>query len=89
MRSTLPSEPAFPTPTKDGKFDGMTMREWFAGQALAGLLGATASNDTEDAAPMLFFENAKIMLNVQGGETELARLAFNLADAMLAQAKRH
>ena len=33
-------EPAFPTP----EWDGMTLRDWFAGQALAGIMGNSGIN---------------------------------------------
>jgi hypothetical protein len=45
--------PAFPRHAYDGH-DGMTLRDWFAGQAMAGLVsyvveGATFENVAEDA----------------------------------------
>jgi hypothetical protein len=49
--------PAFPTEPRSSvhgkKYDGMTLRDWFAGQALAGLLAqggsATWERDAENA----------------------------------------
>jgi hypothetical protein len=39
------NQPAFPVSTIDGfTQDGMTLRDWFAGQALAGLLAHPDSN---------------------------------------------
>ena len=61
--------PAFPT--GDGVFGGMSLRDWFAGQALVGLMsqmsGVLAMYDTDDP------EQA----------TTVAFLAYKAADAML------
>jgi hypothetical protein len=58
---------AFPALTEDDEYNGMTLRDWFAGQALAGLL--SNSNDC---------------FNPEGA----ARVAFEIADAMLAERER-
>jgi len=59
--------PAFPTVVPlEFQFahDGMTLRDWFAGQALSGM----AANAEVDAV-----------------NSEMALIAYSLADAMLAQ----
>ncbi len=69
--------PAFPGyfPASDDQeeycFTGMTLRDWFAGQALAGPLAASvAKYDAQEFAQL-------------GGHTWMAAVAFNIADAML------
>lgn len=52
---------------------GLSLRDWFAGQALSGLL----SSDHGAASA------AKLLLDT-GTYTSLANCAFNIADAMLA-----
>lgn len=68
---------AFPmgNPT-DGGHDGMTLRDWFAGQALAGF---TAANDAMLRALAALAEE-------EGQNTSqiVARLSYERADAMLA-----
>jgi len=74
--------PAFPVvPTMEGAgqwgyaYPGMTLRDWFAGQALAGLLA-----DSKRSRKL--YENA-------GGDDGILRCnsewAYSLADAMLAE----
>ena len=71
--------PAFPAPV-DVKTDfslrdvtsGMTLRDWFAGQALAGILGSGDFLSPEG----LFMEN---------GAGAMSQAAYLLADAMLAE----
>lgn len=72
--------PAFPVPVRDGNeygrdFIGLTVRDWFAGQAmiLAGVAGAIATANDEDA------KDAKY------SPSDLAARAYELADAMLAE----
>jgi hypothetical protein len=55
--------PSFPTMHHD---QGMTLRDWFAGQALAGWLASFTSDDAVKAEGC-------------------ARLAYQLADAMIAR----
>ena len=66
--------PAFPLP--DGADlmgrDGMTLRDWFAGQTLPSVLGAGVS--MEGADPKQF----------QSETRQIAVLAYAIADAMLA-----
>jgi hypothetical protein len=78
--------PAFPTlPTYDGEgyaeqsADGMTLRDWFAGQALAGMMAnGFRPNGTLDTLPGQF-----------GGyldtDTPFEKSAYRMADAMLAE----
>jgi len=56
--------PAFPRPGFEqpaGMQDGMTLRDWFAGQALAGLL-AHASGEDPHKAPEMAYRLADAML---------------------------
>ena len=57
--------PAFPT----AELDGMTLRDWFAGQALAGIL----------ACPVV----VKL-----GREESVTRVAYKIADAVLAEREK-
>ena len=74
--------PAFPMPMSyspdTGPMagqDGMSLRDWFAGQAISGL------------AP-LFYDSAPDADNPDGDDPEqIARTAYLLADAMLAARK--
>lgn len=52
---------AFPTETGELYLHGMTLRDWFAGQALAGLI-AHASGEDPHKAPSLAFKLADAML---------------------------
>lgn len=60
---------AFPSAAIDDQFGEMTMRDWFAGQALVGLM----SNSVHDHSPLF------------GDGNMFARDAFIVADAMLAE----
>lgn len=71
--STPGHEPAFPGHENSG-YSGMTMREWFAGVALQGML----------ASPNRKLKNGDTPSDVAG----IAETAFILADAMLAESKK-
>lgn len=63
--------PAFPHSTIDGHTEyGMTLRDYFAGQALAGIAANSYTPWTPDAADI--------------SDETLAKSAYDLADAMLA-----
>lgn len=64
----IPNHPAFPTGADDT--EGMTLRDWFAGQALAGVLTSCA--------------HPKITGPIGLEPTAYATLAYRIADAMLA-----
>lgn len=70
---------AFPhgNPT-DGGDIGMTLRDYFAGQALAGSMGSRDARSWEAAAKKLGIEP----------DAALARGMYLIADAMLAERKR-
>lgn len=76
--------PAFPVPVAVDNMDGlnygtggMSLRDYFAGQALAGVLRYPAIERTIEIA------------SAQGGDeavnAQLSRISFSLADAMLAE----
>lgn len=69
--------PAYPTPTiaaKEGdiiKFDvtpGMTLRDYFAGQALAGILSSANFGDTRDWLPQKAYDLADAMISSREGK---------------------
>lgn len=63
--------PAFPTTSHLGAYShGMSLRDWFAGQALAGLVSSS-----EEATKDLFYN---------AGTNSVSVLSYELADAMLA-----
>lgn len=66
---------AFPygNPTAEWDF-GMSLRDWFAGQAMAGIQCATA---------LLFHSNGPSY-----GDEDVAGMCYALADAMLAERKK-
>ena len=63
--------PAFPHPSGAQGCDGMTLRDWFAGQALGRMTGndETVARASWDAEP----------------ERYIAKWAYRVADAMLAE----
>lgn len=66
----IPPMPAFPrTYTADGH-NGMTLRDYFAGQALSGITSATRAGDGGSQS--------------SNAPSYIARQAYALADAMLA-----
>lgn len=56
----------------------MTLREWFAGQALAGGLEQGTEHDMADGTRDAWWHNPE----------KIARRAYAIADAMLAEGKR-
>lgn len=79
MSATFTDRPAFPVTAGHEVYSiGMTLRDWFAGQALAGMM------DYACKAPM-------ISDNQDGANKNLAnsaRLAYAFADAMIAQSQK-
>lgn len=69
--------PAFPTPeNKFGEYTpGLSLRDWFAGQALAGWLATYGPHDSHPA-------------DREGSPELLAKDAYTLADAMLEARKK-
>lgn len=68
--------PAFPSNDDGIQNDGMTLRDWFAGQALAGLLGNADyklhAEDGEDIPKLIaaqVYEMADAMLKARGGQS--------------------
>jgi hypothetical protein len=84
--------PAFPViegcPTKGIRStDGLSLRDWFAGMALQGLLAsrhASDTEDTEDVSAVVYMEAGGLFLNATRGAEDYSRIAYELADAMLA-----
>lgn len=62
------NEPAFPC-SPDGqnysKFLGLTIRDWFAGQALAGMIGTVNSQKAADALAPACYIMADAMLRAR------------------------
>ena len=73
MKHATDGGPAFPTPRYVAVRDGMSLRDWFAGQALNGML----SYSRNDAGGSWYSTS----------ETDAARAAYEYADAMLAARK--
>jgi hypothetical protein len=73
--------PAFPVVAENGLghvADGMSLRDWFAGQALAGMMsGGFKPNEAMDDDPE--WEGQKDY------KTPFALVAYRIADAMLAE----
>ena len=72
MKYNGPNDAAFPSPycpdTDNGGEPGLTVREWYAGMALQGIINGG---------------------NFQAWKLDgIAKLAFDVADAMLAEAKK-
>jgi hypothetical protein len=66
-------EYAFPIPvhTEDGHYlyteDGMTLRDYFAGQALAGILSNNSAYSDPETHARLAYSHADAMLKARGG----------------------
>lgn len=75
MSKTDDSPPAFPSAygTTNGN-DGLTMRDWFAGQALAGVWAGRESDFVKISAPTT---------------TDVAAACYAIADAMIQARSRH
>lgn len=68
--------PAFPFVLHDGGGEsGMSLRDWFAGQALAGLLGGNTIRSFDMAGEVLGTD----------AQSAASATAFKMADAMLAE----
>jgi hypothetical protein len=67
--SDIENPPAFPRDHRHIGHNGMTLRDWFAGQALVGLM----ANSVHDHCPLF------------GDGLPFARDAYAVADAMLAE----
>jgi hypothetical protein len=107
VKTTDDGGPAFPVPMHDdgnGKAivrQGMTLRDWFAGQAMAAMVGTyrTTMRGVDDAQDdseadtcgpnrdLLFDQNG--VTGEYEGATEVATDAYIIADAMLAARKTH
>jgi len=73
--------PACPRP---GYNDGLTMRDWFAGQAIAGLL-ARQHGDVLPGADTEYLGLRYPDGTLFGGAQAMAQDAYALADAMIAE----
>lgn len=69
MSASPENPPAFPNPEMGkahfddvSSYSGMTLRDWFAGQALAGMLADTAVNGEPDAIAKCCYSQADAML---------------------------
>lgn len=87
MTTTNDGGPAFPTPDNsawDGpaRTPGMTLRDWFAGQALAGIMAA--EGDAEGAGS---FKLRGGVPSFMAGPAAFADAAYMMADSMLAARK--
>jgi hypothetical protein len=63
---------AFPALTEDDEYNGMTLRDWFAGQALTGMLSHQSAASIDGPASDIFVAGA----------------AFQFADAMMVERER-
>lgn len=69
--------PAFPTVARDGNWqphhDGMSLRDWFAGQAMVGLLPLLPKMNertgNEDTLATAFYELADAMLRARAAQS--------------------
>jgi hypothetical protein len=72
MKTTNDGGPAFPTVARDGNWqphhDGLSLRDYFAGQALAGILAAANFGSTKDWIGQKVYEAADAMLAAREGK---------------------
>jgi hypothetical protein len=75
--STNYSEASFPEPKfwPVSSYPVMSLRDWFAGQAIAGIL----------ANPDIAASAARLKVSTEDFRVDTARSAFEVADAMLAE----
>lgn len=68
---------------------GMTLRQWYAGEAMKAILSSPIQQDG-DPTGWLFGDGGKVMWNHTGhclGCHQVARLAREMADALIAELK--
>lgn len=81
--SALENPPAFPVSSIDGFTQhGMDLRDWFAGQALNGVILATSSGEH---VPSLLTEWKLSVGQKPSIEQAMAADAYRIADAILAE----
>lgn len=92
MSASIDGGPAFPRPGIPTNWAeghhahvGMTLRDWFAGQALQGLRSRDLSGAGESARGMNMHHNHADVCRMDGASTRLSRIAYEDADAMLAE----
>lgn len=70
--------PVFPIPGLEAyeEFKGMTLRDWFAGQALQGMLG-----DSKTLSALIQVHG----MEGDGTRASIAEISYLLADAMIAE----
>ena len=63
--------PAFPTPNDgfDGMTYGMSLRDWFAGQALSGFIARCATDEDWARLPLVLYEMADAMLKAREAQS--------------------
>ena len=72
----------YASPTADHDFEGMSLRDYFAGQAMAAYIGCMADKEFADEAM-----NDGLKAGLSGPEY-FAELSYTAADALLKQAKK-
>ncbi len=79
--------PAFPTDAQSAlqhdHYEGMSLRDWFAGQAVPGLLTARIASDGDDSVWLWSERGVGWNHAMPPSANQLATLAYELADAML------